>query len=183
LGHRAKVTSSRLTVGTEGTDLFLAHDGWVQSHGLTASRSLTLSQDGRRLSGVDALTAMTTEARRRFEDRMTTTAMAGGRFAIRFHLHPDVDAELDMGGAAVSLVLRSGEIWIFRFSGPAELHLDPSAYLEKGRLNPRPCLQIVLRAEARGFETRLGWTLAKAKDTPLAIRDLEGTEPEDPLAE
>jgi hypothetical protein len=30
----------------------------------------------------------------------------------------------------------------------------------------------VLRGEALGFETRIGWTLAKAKDTPLAIRDL-----------
>jgi uncharacterized heparinase superfamily protein len=183
MGHRAQVTASRLTVGTEGTDLYLAHDGWLRSHGLTASRSLTLAHDGRRLSGVDALTAMTAEARRRFEDAMTTTAMAGGRFAIRFHLHPDVDAELDMGGTAVSMVLRSGEIWVFRFTGPAELGLEPSAYLEKGRLKPRPCLQIVLHAEARGFETRVGWTLAKAKDTPLAIRDLEGVEPEDPLPE
>ena len=177
LEHRAKVASSRLTVGTEGTDLYLAHDGWLQSHGLTASRSLTLAHDGRRLSGVDALTAMTAEARRRFEDVMTQTAMAGARFAIRFHLHPDVDAALDMGGAAISLALRSGEIWIFRFSGPAELHLDASAYLENGRVNPRPCSQIVLRGEARGFETRVGWTLAKAKDTPLAIRDLEGVDP------
>jgi uncharacterized heparinase superfamily protein len=172
LEHRAQVTASRLTVGSEGADLYLAHDGWLQSHGLTASRSLTLAHDGRRLSGVDALTAMTFEAQRRFEDVMTATKMEGARFSIRFHLHPEVDATLDMGGAAVSMALRSGEIWIFRFSGPAELSLDPSAYLENGRLNPRPCLQIVLRGEARGFETRIGWTLAKAKDTPLAIRDL-----------
>ncbi|MDP3194125.1 heparinase II/III family protein [Tabrizicola sp.] len=180
LEQRAQVTASRLTVGTEGTDLYLAHDGWLASHGLTASRSLTLAHDGRRLSGVDALTAMTAEARRRFEDAMTQTAMAGARFAIRFHLHPEVDATLDMGGAAVSMVLKSGEIWIFRFTGPLELTLEPSAYLENGRLNPRPCLQIVLRGEARGFETRIGWTLAKAKDTPLAIRDLEGVDPDVP---
>lgn len=177
LEHRAQVTASRLTVGTEGTDLYLAHDGWLHSHGLTASRSLTLAHDGRRLSGVDALTAMTAEARRRFEDVMTTSKMEGARFAIRFHLHPEVDATLDMGGAAVSLALRSGEIWIFRFSGPAELGLQASAYLENGRVNPRPCLQIVLHGQARGFETRVGWTLAKAKDTPLAIRDLEGVDP------
>jgi uncharacterized heparinase superfamily protein len=177
LEHRARTTASRLTLGTEGTDLFLAHDGYLASHGLTTSRSLTLAHDGRRLSGVDALTAMTAEARRRFEDLMTATAMEGARFAIRFHLHPEVDATLDMGGAAVSVVQRSGEIWIFRFTGPAELSLDPSAYLETGRLHPRPCLQIVLRGEARGFETRIGWTLAKAKDTPLAIRDLEGVDP------
>jgi uncharacterized heparinase superfamily protein len=172
LEHRAQVTASRLTVGSEGTDLYLAHDGWLASHGLTTSRTLTLAHDGRRLSGVEALTALTAEAQRRFEDAMTATAMQGARFAIRFHLHPEVDATLDMGGLAVSIALRSGEIWIFRFTGPAELDLEPSAYLENGRLNPRPCLQIVLRGEARGFETRIGWTLAKAKDTPLAIRDL-----------
>jgi uncharacterized heparinase superfamily protein len=183
LEHRAQVTATRMTTGSEGTDLYLAHDGWLKTHGLTASRSLTLSHDGRRLSGVEALTALKAEARKRFEDVMTSTAMAAGRFAVRFHLHPDVDAALDMGGAAVSMVLRSGEIWIFRHTGAAQLALEPSAYLEKGRLHPRPSLQIVLRGEARGFETRIGWTLAKAKDTPLAIRDLEGVEPEDPLPE
>jgi uncharacterized heparinase superfamily protein len=173
LERRAAVTSSRLIPGIEGTDLYIAHDGWLASHGLTAGRSLTLSHDGRRLSGVEALTALTAEARRRFEDLMTATAMGGAGFAIRFHLHPEVDARLDMAETAVSLGLRSGEIWVFRFTGPASLTLEPSAYLEAGRLNPRPSTQIVLRGQARGFETRIGWTLAKAKDTPLAIRDLE----------
>ncbi|MDX5349569.1 MAG: heparinase II/III family protein [Paracoccaceae bacterium] len=174
LADRAVVTDCRITPGTEGMDLYLSHDGWLKTHGLTASRSLTLSHDGRRLSGVDSLTALTQDARRRFEDLMTATAMTGGGFAIRFHLHPEVDAQLDMADTAVSLGLRSGEIWIFRFSGPATLGLEPSAYLEAGRLKPRPCTQIVLRGHARGFETRIGWTLAKAKDTPLAIRDLDG---------
>jgi uncharacterized heparinase superfamily protein len=178
MDHRAAITASRMTPGTEGADLYLAHDGWLQSHGLIASRSLTLSHDGRRLSGVDALTSLTADARRRFEDMMTATAMTGGGFTIRFHLHPEVVATLDLADTAVALALRSGEIWMFNYAGPASLTLEPSAYLEKGRLNPRPCTQIVLRAQARGFETRIGWTLAKAKDTPLAIRDLEGADPE-----
>ena len=174
LEHMAQVTAARLIPGVEGTDLYIAHDGWAASHGLTAGRSLTLGQDGRRLSGVETLTALTAGARRRFEDMMTLTRMEGAGFAIRFHLHPEVDATLDMADTAVSMGLRSGEIWIFRFSGAVSLTLEPSAYLEKGRPNPRPCTQIVLRGQARGFETRIGWTLAKAKDTPLAIRDLEG---------
>ena len=178
LESRATITTSRLTQGTEETELTLAHDGWLASHGLTASRHLTLAQDGRRLSGVDALTALTADARRRFEDMMTTSAMTGAGFTIRFHLHPEVDAALDMADTAVSMALRSGEIWVFRYSGAASLTLEPSAYLEKGRVMPRPCTQIVLRAQARGFETRIGWTLAKAKDTPLAIRDLERADPD-----
>ena len=174
LDDRARVTASRLVPGSEGTDLYVEHDGWAASHGLTAGRSLTLSHDGRRLSGVETLTALTADARRRFDDMMTLTRMEGADFSVRFHLHPEVDATLDMAETAVSMALRSGELWVFRFTGPATLSLDPSAYLEKGRANPRPCLQIVLRGRARGPETRIGWTLAKAKDTPLAIRDLEG---------
>jgi uncharacterized heparinase superfamily protein len=178
LETRAKVTASRLIPGHEGTDLYIEHDGWLASHGLTAGRSLTLSHDGRRLSGVESLTALTAGAQRRFQDMMTLTRMEGAAFSVRFHLHPEVDATLDMADTAVSMALRSGEIWVFRFSGPATLALEPSAYLEKGRANPRPCLQIVLKGRAQGFETRIGWTLAKAQDTPLAIRDLEGADAE-----
>ena len=180
LDNRAKVANARVTPGTEGTDIVVAHGGWLASHGLTTIRSLTLSHDGRRLSGVDTLVAETPTAKRRFQDLMTATAMDGAGFAIHFHLHPDVDATLDMAGSAVSLTLRSGEIWVLRHPGPLTLSLEPSFYLEKGRLNPRPCKQVVLRGHARGFETRIGWTLAKAKDTPLAIRDLDVSDAEDP---
>ncbi len=177
LEHLANVTASRLIAGSEGTDLYIAHDGWFASHGLTAGRNLTLSHDGRRLAGIDTLTALTAEARRRFEDMMIASNMDGASFAIRFHLHPDVDAALDMAETAVSMALRSKEVWVFRFSGQATLDLEASAYLERGRHTPRPCTQIVLRGRARGFETRIGWTLAKATDTPLAIRDLESATP------
>ena len=73
-------------------------------------------------------------------------------FAIRFHLHPDVDATLDMGGTAVSMALRSGEIWVFRHDGAAELALEASVYLEKGRLKPRALhSRSCFRGEARGL--------------------------------
>ena len=98
-------------------------------------------------------------------------------FTIRFHLHPDVDARLDMGGAAVSLTLKSGEIWVFRHDGTANLTLEPTIYLEKTRMRPRDSLQIVLCGIAQGPDSQLGWTLAKAQDTPLAIRDLEWEDP------
>ena len=89
-----------------------------------------------------------------------------------FHLHPDVHAELDMGGAAVSMALKSGEIWIFRHDGAAQLTLAPSVYLERGRLSPRATKQIVLGSTVMDYATRIGWTLAKAQDTPSHIRDL-----------
>ena len=129
--------------------------------------------DGRHLTGIDRLSAISTAEKRRFEHLMTDGRMQGVNFAIRFHIHPDVETRLDMGGTAVSLALKSGEIWVFRQSGGAVLSLDASIYLEKTRLRPRESKQIVLTARAMDFETEVGWTLAKAQDTPLAIRDLD----------
>lgn len=176
LDDTARVTALRLAPGEGGT-VHLAHDGWTATHGLTVSRELHLSGDGRRLVGTDALTAMGFADRKRFGTLLDRSHLEGIGFAIRFHLHPDVDATLDMGGTAVSMQLRSGEIWVFRHDGSGRLSLDPSFYLEKGRINPRPTLQIVLSGLARDVETRIGWTLAKAQDTPLAIRDLDRDNP------
>ena len=161
----------------DGALIYLAHDGWSASHGLTAGRELYLSADGRQMGGTDMLLAQTAAERARFSELLDRSLKRGIEFAIRFHLHPDADATLDMGGAAVSIQLRSGEIWVFRHDGVAALTLQPSVYLEKGRLQPRATKQIVLAARARNFETRIDWTLAKAQDTPLAIRDLDRDDP------
>jgi len=173
MADRAHVTQTRPTETAEGYALRLAHDGWVRTHGLTHSRLLVLSHDGRHLGGQDELTAISAEDRTRLAAVMKRKSEAQIRFAIRFHLHPDVDAAIDLGGNAISLALKSGEIWIFRHSGAQGLSLEPSVYLEKGRLNPRASKQIVLSGVVDAFDAVIGWTLAKAQDTPLAIRDLE----------
>ncbi len=156
-----------------GTRLLFGHNGYAATHGMTHVRELTLSLDGRTLTGEDTLGAMTNEDRRRFEVVMDRSGLQGIAFDLRFHLHPDVDAALDMGGAAVSMALKSGEIWVFRHDGTAEMTLEPSVYLEKGRLRPRAARQIVLAGRVLDFACQIGWTLAKAQDTPAAIRDLE----------
>jgi len=176
LDDAARVTALRQAQG-DGALIYVAHDGWAVTHGLTAARELHLSSDGRRLGGTETLTALTAMERKRFNDQMDRTGLTGTPYALRFHLHPDVDATLDMGGHAVSMQLRSGEIWIFRHDSRAKLTLEPSVYMEKGRLMPRASLQIVLSAHAVEIESRIGWTLAKAQGTPLAIRDLDRDDP------
>ena len=152
--------------------LLLSHDGYVATHGLTHIRNLDLSADGRALLGEDTLAALDPGHRKRFMQVIEATRLRGIPYALRFHLHPEADASLDMNGAAVSVALPSGEIWVFRFEGPGKLSLEPSVYLEKGRLAPRSCQQIVIRAAILDYASQINWTLAKAQDTPLAIRDL-----------
>jgi uncharacterized heparinase superfamily protein len=173
MADRAHVTQTRPTETADGHALRLAHNGWIATHGLTHSRLLILSHDGRHLGGQDELRAVSAEDRARLTAVMARKGAAQIRFAIRFHLHPDVDAAIDMGGNAVSLALKSGEIWIFRHSGAQGLSVEPSVYLEKGRINPRASKQIVLSGHVDSLDAVIGWTLAKAQDTPLAIRDVE----------
>lgn len=177
LTDRAKAIPARLTSGSDGQAVLIGHSGWALTHGLTHMRGLDLAPGGRALSGQDTLGAFSGAERKRFDAVLSATRLQGVAFSVRFHLHPEVDAEIDLGGAAVSLGLRSGEIWVFRHDGTATLALEPSVYLEKGRLKPRATKQIVLSARVVDYACEVGWTLAKAQDTPLAIRDLERDEP------
>ncbi len=154
------------------------HDGYVATHGLTHARSLELTFDGRGLVGEDMVLAIDDTAKRRFDKVMDASRLSGVGFDIRLHLHPDVDATVDLGGAAVSMALKSGEIWVFRHDGGKDLSLQASVYLEKGRLKPRATKQIVLSGRAMEYATRVRWSLSKAHETAVAIRDLNRDEPE-----
>ncbi|MBI1416958.1 MAG: heparinase [Limimaricola sp.] len=166
----------------DGRRLEVAHNGYQRTHGLTHARTLDLSFDGRALAGEDLLTTLSDGDKARFDRAMDAARLDGIAFAIRFHLHPEVDASVDLGGAAVSLALKSGEVWIFRQDGSATMTLEPSVYLENGRLRPRNAQQVVLSGHAMSYATRVRWYLAKAQDTPDGLRDL-GQNDSDMLAD
>ncbi|MBC7144528.1 MAG: heparinase II/III family protein [Thioclava marina] len=159
---------ARTDDATESGMIF-GHDGYTETHGMTHIRELDLSTDGRELRGRDTLGAMTPQDIARFEQIFEREGLRGIPFDIRFHLHPDCDATLDMGGTAVSVALRSGEIWVFRHDGVADLALEPSVYLEKGRIRPRASLQIVLSSKVLDRACQIGWTFSQARDNPSAI--------------
>ncbi|MFT6931939.1 MAG: putative heparinase superfamily protein [Paracoccaceae bacterium] len=150
-----------------------SHDGYKRTHGLTHLRSLSLEQDGRLLRGEDGLAAMSGDDRNVLDRVMARLSTDGIAYTVRFHLHPDVDAKLDMGGSAISLTLRGGEIWVFRASGDANMALDQSVYLESGRLKPRATKQIVLSGRLTDYGSAISWSLAKPRDAPRVHRDFE----------
>ena len=147
-------------------------DGYVKNFGLTHIRKIEVTFDGRGLAGEDSLSALDSNGKAQFERVMDQTSLQGIPFDIRFHIHPDVDVSLDMGGTAVSLALKSGEIWIFRCDGTTGIAVEPSVYLERNRLKPRATKQIVLSGRAMEYATRTRWSLAKPQDSPVGVRDL-----------
>jgi len=178
LVERPSTVEAQHESGPEGQTLTAWHDGYRATHGLTHRRQLTLAYDGRGLAGEDTLGAFSREERSQFEVAMSHSRHWGIGFALRFHLHPDVGAVLDLGGASVSLRLRSGETWMFRHDGAANLTLEPSVYLDPGLAKPRVTKQIVLTARVMDYASLIKWSLAKAQGTGRrAPRDLDRDDP------
>jgi hypothetical protein len=105
-----------------GHGVTMSHDGWRRTHGLTHLRNLTLEDGGTLLRGEDALAAFTAADRtlldaayRRLPDD------TGLRYAIRFHLHPDVrasDRSGRDGGFACAAIGRDLGVPPFLRGGP-----------------------------------------------------------------
>lgn len=138
-----------------------AHNGYAPAFGLIHARRLDLSLAGDMVSGEDLISAVTDADRRRF------AGVAGGvAFAVRFHLHPDVDSQLDPVTGAVTLRLPGRDIWMFTHDGAATIRLDPGVYLEKTRPEPAACRQIVLAGRVTAPELTLRWRLTRDRATP-----------------
>lgn len=96
--------------------LTASHDGYASAFGLRHVRRIYMSVSGDDIRGEDAL----------YRIREGDSQARG--FAIRFHLHPAVDASLVQNGAAVLMRLPSGAGWRLRTDGAA-LSLAESVYL------------------------------------------------------
>lgn len=118
LGHRPRqvTCSPREADGNQWLDL--SHDGYARQFGLIHHRRLFLAASGDDLRGEDRLVAADGAA----------GAPAGSRFAIRFHLHPRVQAQMLQDGSAVLLRLPSGMGWRLRAAG-GSIALADSIYL------------------------------------------------------
>jgi uncharacterized heparinase superfamily protein len=124
--RRCEVTSSRME--DEGSIwLEAAHDGYAP-FGIVCGRRYFLSATGS-LKGEDTLSWQGAKKR------------AGHPFAVRFHLHPDVQASVVRDGEAVLLRLGKGKGLTFH-AGGATLSLEESVYMGHGDI--RRAEQIVL---------------------------------------
>ncbi|MDO5621702.1 MAG: heparinase II/III family protein [Paracoccus sp. (in: a-proteobacteria)] len=142
----------------EVAHLLAGHNGWQDSHGLTHMRELWLEPDGLRLMGEDSLAALN-------DAQMAQLQQATGGmplpFTIRFHLHPDIGAEIVDNW--VALDLPGGELWQFGHDGVAELSLEPTAWLDSSLPQPVASQQIVLTTELAAQGIQIGWTFAQAR--------------------
>ncbi len=140
--------SVRVERAEEGGHQWIAatHDGYRPRFGVTYSRELYLAADGDDLRGEDKL-----------------TGRSGAPFAVRFHLHPAVEASLIEAGGGARLRLPSGARWRLRAAG-AEMSLGESIYLGAGE--PRKTQQIVLSGTTGPSGATVRWALRREPTLP-----------------
>jgi len=143
LGRRPESVSCRREERDGNLWLDLSHDGYRPRQGVVHHRRLFLDGAGDDLRG---------------EERLEGGA-AGQPFALRFHLHPQVQATLAQGGGAALLKLPRGGGWRLRAKG-AEIGLEPSVYMPAAG-PPRRSLQLVLSGETNGPSTQVQWALQR----------------------
>ncbi len=118
------------------------HEGYRDEFGLSHRRRVFLAADGGDLRGEDALF-------RPVSDGPPDDVDVRFRFAIRFHLHPDVRASLSRDTMSALLVQPDGDGWRFRTDG-GPIRLERSVYLAAGA-PPQRATQIVVQGEAEPF--------------------------------
>jgi len=128
----------------------LAHDGWAGRYGLTHERRLYVDVRADELRAEDCLSpAPGAKAR-----------VLAVPFAVRFHLHPEVQVSLARDRRSVLLRGPSGRGWWFR-NDAFEVLLEPSLHFDDGAA--RKTAQIVLSGVARtDAPTRIRWKIAPA---------------------
>ena len=146
LGRRAEITRCRREESEGATWLEVVHDGYRHGFGQIHRRRLYLTADGGDLRGEDRLDPCRRSAR-------------GAPFAIRFHLHPDVQASLSQDGTAAILRLPKGGGWRLR-AGGAVLGLEPSIYLGRGG-EIRRGQQVVLSGHCAPQGVKVKWAIKR----------------------
>lgn len=150
--NRPETVRCRREEGDGNVWLDLSHDGYRPNYGLLYHRRLFLAASGEDLRG---------------EERLDVFAESGtwpeGEFVLRFHLHPQVKANLLQDGSAALLRLPKGGGWRLKAKG-AEVDLEESLYLGTAG-DRRRSQQVVLRGRYEAGETVVKWALQK--ETPV----------------
>lgn len=145
LGRVGNQIAAHRDLAGAGLMVTLSHDGYAPLSGLVHTRRLALSTDGRVLEGNDWLASDAPLAK-------------DAHFAIRFHLHPRVQASLIQNGEGALLRLPSGAGWRFAKNG-GTLALEPSIYVGSGT-TPRKAMQLVVSGVTQG-STQVAWSFSE----------------------
>ena len=139
--------------GRRGLTLKGSHEGYAARFGVSHSRRIQVSPDGLLVQGEDTLAAP--------NGLKGEAQTSGGGYAVRFHLHPDVVAQMAEDERSVTLMLPNRETWTITANTPT-VTIEESVFLADER-GPRGSQQIVLQGGLeQEREMQIVWTIERA---------------------
>ncbi len=130
-----------------------SHDGYMSNFGVSHARQILIAPNGFLISSEDKLSAPAGL-------KSPGGDLIGGEYAIRFHLHPAVRAEMATDGQSVILKLKNGETWKISSNAP-ETAIEESVFLADMR-GPQPASQVVLGGMmGESPEVRIVWNIER----------------------
>ncbi len=131
-----------------GSEIDAGHDGYARRYGYQHQRRLSLSADGKELTGEDALIPAANKRK-----------PVDTGFAIRFHLAPKTEVSLTADGLGALLRIDGGPLWQFRVRG-GTLMVDDSLWVD-GEGRPMVSQQLVVSGQVAGAAS-VGWVFKRA---------------------
>lgn len=151
-GYRYRIRHRRVDSESSGTLLEMEHEGWRPKYGVKHERRLYIDPVRDELRGEDRLVQLESKPE----------APLGVPYAIRFVLHPDVQASLARDKKSVLLRAPGGRGWWLRHDS-REVSFEKGTVYEKGVA--RKTTTIALKGVCRlDGATRVRWKLAPAEN-------------------
>ena len=144
--------TSRRAEDKSGIWLETSHAIFLETHGVRHNRRFFIDARGEDVRGEDFLLA-----------DMKHVPREGAGFHLRFHLHPDVSANMQGSGDAVLLMTSSGHGWQFRvgLEDGLSMRMEESVYMGRNGV-PQRARQLAIRGRLRHTDTLIRWALRYA---------------------
>lgn len=159
IGRRPTLVACERVDLDDATMVVARHNGYAAPFRFVHRRRLWLSETGLDLRGEDMVEPV---REGRAEKR---------RFAIRFHLHPQVQASLAGPTGPAILELPDGAVWSFTAPGHAVVLAD-SIYAGTGE-RPVPSAQIIVAGEVAPSGATVKWALIREDSPAESVSDAE----------
>lgn len=153
-------TETSRETSADAETIIIRHSGYMTAFGLMVERRLTLANDGTMLGGEDKIYIPDGAAMKTFKSTARGADKLKLPVGLHFHLAPEVEAEINMGGSITSISLPNDQVWGFRQSG-GKLSLKPSVLMAPNRLRPLATQQILVAGEVSDKGLNLTWILER----------------------
>ncbi|WP_424928793.1 heparinase II/III family protein [Amaricoccus tamworthensis] len=144
-----------------GQWLLATQNGYEPQFGVVHERRLFVDARGGEVRGEDLLSVPEKHGQAKFN---RATKKRPLRFALRFHIHPDVQVVHELNRNVVLMRLPTDEIWVFRASDE-QISVEESNFYDPRQARPVPSMQVVVHGEMVEYLGQIIWSIGRYSES------------------